>query len=54
MQRYNKAIAAFVGSGVSLAVMLGLMPAGTLSPELIGGISTVVAAALTWLVPNRP
>jgi hypothetical protein len=50
----DKAIAALIGAGVSIAVLLGTdVPEGMKEPAMVSSISAVAAGVLTWLVPNK-
>lgn len=50
MQKYNKAIAAFVGFvGTFAAAHWGLQ----LSPEMTGGLATLIGTVLTFVFPNK-
>lgn len=52
MQKYSKAVAAFLAGAVGLAVALG-MPAGLISQETIQAVAVVIGTLLVYLVPNR-
>ena len=49
MGRFNKAWAATVGGAITTIIAATFPDWGA---ELVGGIGTVVTAALVWLVPN--
>ena len=50
---YDKALAALVVPILSLLVLAGLLPEGWAGPEAVAGITSVLTAAATWLVPNK-
>jgi uncharacterized protein (DUF697 family) len=50
MQKYNKAIAALVTTGVTFAAAIWGFD---VSPELAAGITTLLTTIVTFLVPNK-
>jgi len=54
MQRYNKAIAAFVGGLIALLASMGILPAEWQTPEAVATITGLVMTFLVWRVPNKP
>ena len=54
MQKYSKAIAAFVGFGAFLASRyLGFDEFGTAAPEIVDGIIALGTVIAVWAVPNK-
>lgn len=54
MQKYSKAIAAFVGFGAFLASRyLGFDQFGPVVPDIVDGIIALGTVVAVWAVPNK-
>lgn len=51
MGNYSKLFGSIIGGALGLAVARFGLPADLASPEVVGAVTTVGAAVLTWLFP---